>query len=128
MLYFSKTKVFCVILISLIFIFFSISNFIDSQKNIFSKKINLGLDLQGGSYLLLEIDEKPVVIKTLQNKVIQIKNIFKEKKIVIKNINIKENNITFSSLGSDVDNITKELTDQESILNPYYQKYKAFQF
>ena len=29
----------------------------------------MGLDLQGGSYLLLEIDNKPVITKELQNKI-----------------------------------------------------------
>ena len=31
------------------------------------KKINLGLDLLGGSYLLLEGDTYPIVIEKLQN-------------------------------------------------------------
>ena len=43
-----------------LFLVFSFTNFIDNQDNLFfSKKVNLGLDLQGGSYLLLEIDIKP---------------------------------------------------------------------
>ena len=50
------------------FVFFTLSNFIKLDNNLINKKINLGLDLQGGSYLLLEIDNHPVVIKELQNK------------------------------------------------------------
>jgi preprotein translocase subunit SecD len=45
-----------------------LSNFIKFDDNLINKKINLGLDLQGGSYLLLEIDNNPVIIKELQNK------------------------------------------------------------
>ena len=36
-----------------------------------SKKVNLGLDLQGGSYLLLEVDSKPVIDQNLQQKVLK---------------------------------------------------------
>ena len=49
---------------------------------IFLKKINLGLDLQGGSYLLLKIDNEPVIIKELQNKAVSLKNF--SKKIIFK--------------------------------------------
>ena len=35
-----------------------------------SKKVNLGLDLQGGSYLLLEVDSQPVINRELQSKLI----------------------------------------------------------
>ena len=37
------------------------------------KKVNLGLDLQGGSYLLLEIDTKPLLKERLQEKIIPLK-------------------------------------------------------
>ena len=37
--------------------------FQNSEDSFISKKINLGLDLQGGSYLLLEIDNGPVEIQ-----------------------------------------------------------------
>ena len=62
MLYFSKLKIFSIYLIILFLSFFSITNFIQFDNETFlSKKINLGLDLQGGSYLLLEVDSKPVI-------------------------------------------------------------------
>ena len=64
-----------IIFIVLTFSFtFSVPTFIydNNSKNWFlNKKINLGLDLQGGSYLLLEIDNKPVVVQKLQLKLIQ---------------------------------------------------------
>ena len=47
------------------------------------KKINLGLDLQGGSYLLLEIDNTPVVEQILQNLTVTLRNYSKEKNITI---------------------------------------------
>ncbi len=129
MLYFSKTKVVTVLLIIIFFTLFTFSNFTNYQENLFKKKINLGLDLQGGSYLLLEIDETPVITKTLQNKVTQIKNYFKEKEIKIKNINIKTNSlITFTSEKADIERVKSIFQDEKEILNPYYQKFKSFQY
>ena len=60
----------------------------------FNKKINLGLDLQGGSYLLLEIDNTPVIEQKLQNLTIYIKNFFKKKNIRINNIKLSNQNYT----------------------------------
>ena len=67
MLYFSKLRIIFISLISLIFILFASSNFIETTNGFFKKKINLGLDLQGGSYLLLEIDNRPIIEQKLQN-------------------------------------------------------------
>ena len=62
MLYFSKTKLFFTYFIIIFLSLFSLSNFINLDNNfIFSKKVKLGLDLQGGSYLLLEVDTKPKI-------------------------------------------------------------------
>ena len=80
MLYFSKLRIIFVSLISLIFILFALSNFFNFSNKLFDKKINLGLDLQGGSYLLLEIDNTPVIEQKLQNLSLTLRNYFKEKK------------------------------------------------
>ena len=80
MLYFSKLRIFIIVLVSLFFVFIASSNLFNFGNNIFSKKINLGLDLQGGSYLLLEIDNSPVIEQKLQNLSITIRNHFKKKK------------------------------------------------
>ena len=69
MLNFSKINV---ILIYLIFFFisiFSILNFQSKENLIIDKKVNLGLDLQGGSYLLLEINSDALVEEKIQSKV-----------------------------------------------------------
>ena len=73
MLYFSKLKIISVLIFSLIVSFFAISNFIKIDNNVFNRNINLGLDLQGGSYLLLEIDNTPVILQKLQNKLSSVK-------------------------------------------------------
>ena len=81
MLKFSKINILITTLLSIIVIFFTISNFTEFEDEFVNKKINLGLDLQGGSYLLLKIDNDPVIIKELQNKAISLKNVLKENNI-----------------------------------------------
>ena len=68
MLYFSKLKVIFIYSLIIFLSYFSFSNFLSQNYKLFDNKINLGLDLQGGSYLLLEIDSNPIVLQKLQNK------------------------------------------------------------
>ena len=78
MLYFSKLRVISVLLFTLVISYFAASNVFKFDDDYFSKNIKLGLDLQGGSYLLLEIDNTPVIIQKLQNKLTSLKKFFKE--------------------------------------------------
>ena len=127
MLYFSKLRIVFVTLISLFFILFASSNIFKFSNEILNKKINLGLDLQGGSYLLLEINNAPVIEQKLQNLTISIRNYFKEKKIKIINIKIKDQKLFFSTEDRDKELILNIFTDKESKLNPYYQRFKSHQ-
>ena len=96
MLYFSKLRIIFISLISFFFIFIASSNLFDNKESsLFNKKINLGLDLQGGSYLLLEIDNNPVIEQKLQNLTLTLKNYFKEKNIRIKNLRLFNQNLSF---------------------------------
>ena len=87
MLYFSKLRIIFISLITLFFVFVAFNNILSSDNKFFNKKINLGLDLQGGSYLLLEIDNTPVIEQRLQNKTNLIRTYFKDKNIKIANLN-----------------------------------------
>ena len=78
MLNFSKINIILIYLIFFVISFFSILNFQDKNNPYIDKRVNLGLDLQGGSYLLLEIDNGPVVTEILQNKVLELKKFFKD--------------------------------------------------
>ena len=127
MLYFSKLRIFTVIIFTLVFSYFALSNFIKLDDDFFKQKINLGLDLKGGSYLLLEIDNTPVIDEKLQNKVFEIKKYFKEKSIVASNFFIEDQNIRFIST-NDYEKINNLLNDKESEINPYYQKFKSHEF
>jgi len=76
-LYFSKLRIILISLLTFFFIFIALSNFQDAENSFISKRVNLGLDLQGGSYLLLEIDNKPVELQKLQNTTTVIRNYLK---------------------------------------------------
>ena len=127
MLYFSKLKIIFISFITLIFVFFASSNILKIDNNLFEKKINLGLDLQGGSYLLLEIDNTPVIEQKLQNLTITIRNYFKEKNIRINNAKLSDQKISFSADEKFKQQILDVFTDEESDLNPYYPRFKSHQ-
>ena len=127
MLYFSKLRIFFIFLISLFFILYASSNIFKFNNELLNKKINLGLDLQGGSYLLLEIDNTPVIEQKLQNLTITIRNFFKEKKIKIKNIKLSDQKLSFTVDEQYKKIVLDEFTDEESNINPYYQRFKTHQ-
>ena len=127
MLYFSKLRIFLISFITLIFIIISFNNILNSKNKFIDKKINLGLDLQGGSYLLLEIDNAPVIEQKLQNVASITRTYFKDKGIRIGNINLNNQKLTFS-----VDQISKQkvieiFNDENSEINPYYPRFKSHQ-
>ena len=96
MLYFSKLKIVIIYLIIIFLTFFAFLNFIDNEENLLlSKKVNLGLDLQGGSYLLLEVDSQPVIKQKLQTKLISLRKILKDEKIKYSNLKLENETINF---------------------------------
>jgi len=127
-LYFSKIKIITVLIITLIFTYLSFSNLFKFDDNLLKNKINLGLDLQGGSYLLLEIDNQPIISETLQNKLIDLKKYFSDKSLYVKNFSINNNKITFEADLASVDQIQEILLNKESDLNPYFEKFKTHQY
>jgi protein-export membrane protein SecD len=126
-LYFSKLRILLIASFSLLFVLIASSNLFKIDNNFFDKKINLGLDLQGGSYLLLEIDNAPVVEQKLQNLTTTIRIYFKEKNIRINNIKIEDESIFFNVVGSNKQQIIDTFSDEESDINPYYPKFKTHQ-
>ncbi len=127
MLYFSKLRILLVTIFSVLFVLIASSNLFKFDDNFFDKKINLGLDLQGGSYLLLEIDNEPVIEKKLQNLTTTIRNFFREKNIKINNINIVKQSIFFKVNDLDKQVVIDEFKNENSDLNPYYPRFKSHQ-
>ena len=127
MLYFSKLRIIFVTLISLFFILIASSNFSKFSNNLLNKNINLGLDLQGGSYLLLEIDNGPLIEQKLQNLTITIRNYFKEKNIRINNLKLSDQKLYFSVDEQSKQTVLDIFKDEKSDLNPYYPRFKSHQ-
>ena len=130
MLYFSKIKIISIIIVTTIFVYFTASNFFKFDNNFLEKKINLGLDLQGGSYLLLEIDNKPVITQRLQNKLTSLRKYFKKENINFKNLKIINNEkISFELSQEFVENFYSLLEDKQNPdINPYYQRFNTHEF
>ena len=129
MLYFSKFRIILISLFTLIFVYLTSSNFIKFDDNWIDKKINLGLDLQGGSYLLLEIDNQPVIVQKLQNTVSILRKYFKDNNIFFKNLRIIEDeSIVFEIENNQIEQIKSLLEDKNGNINPYYSQYKSYQF
>ena len=130
MLYFSKIRIILIATFTTIFVYIFLSNFIKFDDNVFNKKINLGLDLQGGSYLLLEIDNSPVITQKLQNAIPELKKFFKEKKINLRNFKIVDDETLIFETTPDKVNEVKDslLKKEENIINEYYPKYRAHKF
>ena len=130
MLYFSKIRIIFITCFTLIFVYIFLSNFIKLDDKIFAKRINLGLDLQGGSYLLLEIDNSPVITQRLQNSIPTFKKFFKEKKINLRNFRVLDDNfLLFETNLEDVDKIKDTLLNKnDNFINQYYPTYKSHKY
>ena len=126
MLNFSKINIFLIYIIFILISFFSLLNFQDEQEPLIDKKVNLGLDLQGGSYLLLEINSDPLVKEKIQSKVIPLKKLLKDNNLNYSNFKISEKSLNFS-----IDNIEKFksllFSKKDNFLNPYIDKYNSFE-
>ena len=126
MLYFSKLRIIFISLISIFLILIALSNILKIDNRLFEKRINLGLDLQGGSYLLLEIDNTPVIDQKLQNLTITIKNFLKEKNIKINNLKLSDQALSFTVENDFKEEITKIFTNEkDNQINPYYPRFKS---
>src|SRR4051812_15227930 len=88
MLYFSKWKIAAILIVCFLAILFSAPNFIPANKKdsfpfkfLPNNKVSLGLDLQGGSYLLLQIDFDFYLKEQLSNFQQELKKEFTEEDI-----------------------------------------------
>ena len=126
MLSFTKIKILFIYLILIVIIFFASLNF--KNNNLVNKNINLGLDLQGGSYILLEIDTKPLINQKLQTKVIPIKKLLNKNKINFKDFKISLDNISLT-IDKKNQNKFKNLffKQQENTVNNFITEYNKFE-
>ena len=128
MLYFSKLKLFFIYFLIIFFSLFSFLNFINVKDYSFiNKKVNLGLDLQGGSYLLLEVDSTPIINQNLQQKVLNLKKYFKSKKIKYENLKLINNSIIFNLPSNYIPSFEKLFQNKDNTINLYYPKYRSYE-
>jgi len=123
---FTKLKVTFVYLALLALVFFASLNL--KNNNLLDKQVNLGLDLQGGSYILLEIDTNPLISQRIQNKVIPIKKLLNENEIKYEDFNVKENEITFlidEAKQNTFKNLFLKQTDNQ--VNNFISDYNTFE-
>ncbi len=128
MLNFTKIKIISIYFIFLFLAFFAFLNIFSNENLPLKKKVNLGLDLQGGSYLLLEIDTNPLIKERLQDKVIDIKKFLRKNNFSYNSFKINENSINFI-IGDDNTNKFQNLffSKKDNLINPYIDQYRAHQ-
>ena len=128
MLYFSKLKLVSIYFVIVFLSLLSLANFFENEDNILlSKKVNLGLDLQGGSYLLLEVDSQPVIKQRLQDKVIFIRKALKKQKIKYKNLQLQNETISFQLLKDDIKRFEDFFLNKNNSINIYYTTYRSYE-
>ena len=103
MLNFTKINILVIYVLFFLIGFFSFLNLQNNNNLYIDKKVNLGLDLQGGSYLLLEIDTNPLIKDKIQDKVVPIKKILNSNEISYKNFNINNKIIKFNIEKKNID-------------------------
>ena len=114
MLYFSRLKVFSIISVIFIGIYFFLPNltFFNNSKFFSEKRVNLGLDLQGGSYLLLEIDSNPLIEQRLQAKSLEVRRELRKNNIQYKNFSFSKNSLVFTFDEKQKETLDKILNDR----------------
>ncbi len=124
MLNFSKINIISIYLIFLTVSMFSFLNLQNNESLYINKKVNLGLDLQGGSYLLLEINSDSLVEEKIQSKVITIKKLLKENKLNYSNFKITNKSLIFKL--DDYEKFeTIFFSKKNNLVNPYIDNYRS---
>ena len=100
MIHFSRWKIFLIVAVSVWGVLFAAPNFVSEQtrhsieKNMPSwfphETINLGLDLQGGSHLLLEVDVDVVIKEQIESFFEEAKKDLRKARIRVKRKGVKE--------------------------------------
>ena len=108
MLYFTRWKIIAIAVSVAIGIFLALPNVLpaDMQKllaaHTIARPMTLGLDLQGGSNVLLEIDRNDLINKLLEQLPSDIRNALRQARIAYKGINRSANGVTVR-LSSEAD-------------------------
>ncbi len=112
MLDFPKWKIFLIISVLVLGVYYALPNFVSSPY-LPNAKMNLGLDLQGGSHLLLKVEEGEYFHAQLENMVNDIRTELRKKDIGYKNLGVEGKAVTFilrdSTKAKEVSSILKSI-------------------
>ena len=103
MLYFSRSKKLLIFLTIGIGLLFALPNFfsknsLNSFPNFFpNQQVNLGLDLQGGSHLLLEVDTDVIINERIDNLTSDLRKLYREEDLKISSIKTADGSLKFKS-------------------------------
>ncbi|QGR03836.1 protein translocase subunit SecD [Ehrlichia ruminantium] len=88
-----KIKPIIITLLCVVAVYLVLPNFIDNKFLISKKKVNLGLDLQGGVYLLLEVDFKEYLRERMYELYDEVNEFLLSKKIKYQSFNVNEDKL-----------------------------------
>ena len=129
MLHFSRLKILFISLTILIGLFFFIPNFLNTPSKIFpEKKVVLGLDLQGGSYLLLEVDSKPLFQEKIDTKAFDIRKKIRSERINYTNFKINNSQTISFQINLENKNKIEILLNDKDINSRVDETNKELQF
>ena len=100
MLDFPKWKIGLVLVTCLYFVFLALPNFVSGitqESPLPSRTVNLGLDLRGGSHLLLQIDTEHYLREQRDNAMDEIRRGLRKEKLSYRNLHVKTDKIHFIS-------------------------------
>ena len=101
MLYFSKIKTAVIWAVCALGVLFSLPNFVPSANLptwLTMPRFNLGLDLQGGAYLLLEVDSNALVKERVDTALDGVRTALRGANLQYRNLGARDRTVTFSVL------------------------------
>jgi SecD/SecF fusion protein len=99
MLHFSKAKIWMIAAVCALGVLFSLPNFISPGTLpawVPQNRVNLGLDLQGGSYLLLEVDMETVIRERLEGALDTARTALRTANIRYTDLAVRDRAVTFT--------------------------------
>lgn len=121
MLYFSITKKLILFIFCLILGLLALPNFVnnDALPSFFPKNtLNLGLDLRGGSYLLLEVDTETIKKEKSEILLDDIRSVLRKNRIKYTGLKITKSGVRVSIIDEEQINTAKNLINSINQVNP----------
>ena len=118
---YSKIRAYSILAVVLLGIIFAIPNFLpkstynqlpDTVKE-WLKPVTLGLDLQGGSYLLMQVETNELIKEKLISLSDGIRSTLRERKIRFSGLKIENDVLTFKVLKSDDVSTVKDIVRKQ---------------